>query len=85
MEYRILIDEFIEGQKSATGYVTSEGALILWSAYKKQNPHTSQTMERREQRGGICWLSEIKQWKEKGLLPEDFDLTNYMTRTEPSK
>jgi len=78
MNYRILLDRKVVGQKNGIGVITLEGAKIIWAAYEKMNPYTSQTMERREERGGICWLSEIKLWKEQKFLPENFNWTDYM-------
>jgi hypothetical protein len=85
MEYRILLDRKQIGKKNGIGYITLEGALIIWEAYKKLNPYTSQTMNRREERGGVCWLSEIKLFKDQGFLPYDFDWTAYMIRIENFK
>ena len=82
MEYRILLDRKEIGRKNGIGYITEEGALIIWSAYMKMNPYGTQTMERREERGGICWLSEIRLFKDQGFLEESFNWTDYMTRIE---
>lgn len=78
--YRIILDEKSVGVRSGTAYITEEGAKIIWAAemYRFQ-----QTMERREERGGICWLSEIKWWIKKELLPKDFNWKTYqMTKGE---
>jgi hypothetical protein len=82
MEYRILLDRKVVGQKNGVGYITEQGALLIWEAYKKMNPHAGQTMQRREERGGVCWLSEIRMWREKGFLPDSFDWTDYMVRID---
>lgn len=81
-EYRILLDRKVLGRANGIGYITEEGAKVIWEAYEKMNPYGTQTMERREERGGICWLSEIRLFKEKGFLPADFNWTNYMVRIE---
>lgn len=47
MEYRILLDRKIGGKKDGIGYITEEGAKIIWNAYSKMNPYGTQTMERR--------------------------------------
>lgn len=86
MNYRILLDNKVVGQKNGICYINEEGARIIWEAYKKMNPYgTTQSMERREQRGGVCWLSEISLFKEKGLLPKTFDLTNYIQNDVSNK
>jgi hypothetical protein len=80
MEYRVLLDRKVVGQKDGVVYITEEGALLIWEAYNKMFPTAGQTMEQRERRGGICWLSEIRMWREKGFLPDSFDWTDYMIR-----
>lgn len=81
MEYRIILDRKVVGKKNGIGYITEKGAKIIWDAYVKMcGGH--QSMERREERGGIVWLSEIKMFKEKGFLPQDFNWTDYMVRIE---
>jgi len=75
--YRILLDSEHIGKASYIVPITEEGALILWSVYEKLNPHANQSMERREERGGICWLSEINWWKKQGALPQDFNWEDY--------
>lgn len=84
MEYRIILDRKVVGQKNGTGYITEEGAKIIWDAYVKMWGG-SQTMERREERGGIVWLSEIVMFREKGFLPKDFNWMDYMVRLENFK
>ena len=56
--------------------ITEEGAKLIWAAYVKLYGHC-QTMERREERGGIAYTSEIEYWKSRGALPADFDWTKY--------
>ena len=85
MEYRILLDRKVLGRANGIGYITEAGAKIIWEAYVKMNPYGTQTMERREERGGVCWLSEIRLFKEQGFVPEDFNWTNYMVRIENYK
>jgi hypothetical protein len=84
MEYRIILDRKVVGLKNGTGYITEEGAKIIYDAYVKMWG-CSQTMERREERGGIAWLSEIVMFREKGFLPKDFNWMDYMVRLENFK
>ena len=74
--YRILLDEKHTGMVSGIGHISEEGAKFIYAAYITQFG-TYQSMERREERGGICWLSEIKMWIKQGLLPDDFDWKKY--------
>lgn len=78
-KYRILLDRKIVGKCDGVGYIDEEGAKILWEAYCAMflPPNTFETMERREERGGICWLSEIKLFKDKGILDNYFNWTHY--------
>lgn len=76
-KYTILMDTKHNGSVNSRFYITEEGANIIWNAYKTMFRSESQTMDRREQRGGIAWLSEVNMWKEKGYLPTNFDLENY--------
>lgn len=79
-EYRIILDRKREGVCDGIGYINVEGAKLLWAAYTGfSRGLSSQTMEQREKRGGICWLSEIELWKKQGLLPENFNWTDYAT------
>lgn len=73
-----MLDPNLPGRKDGVVCVSEEGALIIWAAYKANFPSVSQTMERREERGGICWLSEIESWKKSGHLPSDFEYTQYV-------
>lgn len=59
-------------------HITEEGANIIWAAYVKLYGNC-QTMENREKRGGVCWLSEIDHFKKEGALDQDFDYTKYLT------
>lgn len=77
MTYRIMIDAKALGRLDRYEEITEEGAIILWDAYKRAHPGGTQTMERRNERGGICWLSEILHWKAQGFLPKDFDWEKY--------
>lgn len=72
--YRVLIDRKRIGQVDSILYIDEKEANLLWMAYMKQNPHSTQTMDRREQRGGICWWSEIKMWKKNGSIEPYFKL-----------
>lgn len=56
--------------------ITEEGAKLIWAAYEKLYGRY-QTMERREERGGICYTGEIELWIKEGALPKDFDWTIY--------
>lgn len=56
--------------------VSEQGALLIWAAYHKLYGNC-QTMERRQERGGIAWVSEIAGWIERGALPKGFDWTQY--------
>lgn len=85
MEYRILLDRGVVGKRDGIGYIREDGAKLIWEAYTKMNPYGAQTMERREERGGLCWLSEIRLFKEQGYLPESFNWTDYSTRIENFK
>lgn len=58
-------------------FINEEGAKIIWKAYSDQFGD-SQSMERREERGGICYLSELRQWIGMGLIPKEFDYKNYL-------
>lgn len=57
--------------------ITEEGAKIIWVAYQSLFNNT-QTMERREERGCIAYISEIKHWHKIGKLPKDFDWKKYI-------
>lgn len=74
--YRILLDEKHPGMRSGIGHITKEGAVFIYAAYIKLYG-TSQSMDARESRGGICWLSEITLWIEQGALPNGFDWREY--------
>lgn len=75
--YRIMIDAKSLGRLDEYVEITKEGATILWDAYQKAHPGGRQTMERRNERGGVCWLSEILDWKTRGFLPADFNWEKY--------
>ena len=74
--YRILIDERSMGVCDRTVHISKEGAELIYSAYIALFGN-SQTMDMREKRGGICWLSELNGWISQGLLPSDFDWKDY--------
>ena len=76
--YKIMLDPKRPGIKEGTAYISEVGARIIWDAYKSNFPGVSQTMERRNERGGIAWLSEINSWIKSGHLPPDFDLNDYL-------
>lgn len=75
--YRLMLDPDTMGRKTGIAYISEEGAKIIWAAYQSCFPGQPQTMEQREARGGICWLSEIRYWKEGGHLSKDFNLNDY--------
>lgn len=74
--YRIMMDPEKMGIKTSIAKISKEGAEIIWKAYSDQFGD-SQTMDGREDRGGIVWLSELNAWIRRGLLPNDFDWTKY--------
>lgn len=75
--YRIIIDTpEKKGISKGKIDITEEGALIIWAAYSTLYGYV-QTMETRESRGGICWLSEIDYWKNQGVLAKDFNFEDY--------
>lgn len=75
--YTIIIDSPIKkGISKGTVSITREGALIIGAAYAKLYGNT-QSMDRREERGGICWLSEIDYWKSQGALDKNFNWKDY--------
>lgn len=57
--------------------ISEAGALIIWAAYVKLYGNC-QTMQRREERGGIAYLSELDHFKKQGALDKDFDYTKYL-------
>lgn len=57
--------------------INNEGANIIWAAYHKLYGNC-QTMDRREDRGGIAYVSEIDHFKKAGALDKDFDYKNYL-------
>lgn len=77
-KFRIMLDPNKCGTKEGTAYISNEGAIIVWGAYMAMFPCVTQTMEQRNERGGIAWLSEIEGWKKSGHLPPDFDYTQYV-------
>ena len=83
MPYKIMIDPVIVGRQDDVALISEEGAKILWHAYKSKFPSAGQTMERRNERGGICWLSEIKSWAKEGYLPADFDFDEFIEIYKP--
>ena len=79
-KYRIILDTEIPGKRSGQVFITEEGAKIIWAAYEALfNKYSSgQSMETRESRGGICWLSELNSWKKQGVIDPDFDYNDYL-------
>ena len=65
--------------------ITEEGAKIIWAAYTKLYGTQSQTMDRREERGGVCHLSEIDYWKGQGALDKDFNWKDYEVKEEEAE
>lgn len=76
--YKIMIDSKSPGVQSDTVFISDAGAMIIWDAYLLNFPGATQTMQRRNERGGIAWLSEIESWKKQGLLPTDFNYKDYV-------
>jgi len=76
--YRILMDTEINGRSEGTVQISEKGANKIWSAYEKLYGENCQSMETREGRGGICWLSELDFWKGQDALPQDFDYNDYL-------
>lgn len=77
-KYRIILDtEERTGHRVGQVFISEEGALKIWAAYEKLYGKNCQSMDQRESRGGICWLSEIGYWKGLGGLDKDFDYTLY--------
>jgi len=74
--YTIIIDDDRMGVRKSSVKISKEGADIIWKAYSDQFGH-SQSMDRREERGGICWLSELKFWIQQGYIDRDFDYKKY--------
>lgn len=62
--------------------ITDEGAHIIWDAYKKVNPYGHQTIDRREERGGFMYTSEIEDFILNGQLPSDFDWKAYIFKED---
>lgn len=78
--YRVMIDSKLPGKAEKKILVSDETARFIYAAYEKLFGK-SQPMEAREKRGGICWLSEILDWKRQGLLPSDFDVYAHEIKT----
>lgn len=57
--------------------INNEGANIIWAAYYKLWGNC-QTMDKREDRGGIAYVSELDYMKNEGALDKDFDYKNYL-------
>ena len=74
--YTILLDEKVTSMVSGKAYISEEGAKVVHAVYEKLHG-PMQSLERRQERGGVCWLSEIKGWMERGHLPSDFDWKVY--------
>lgn len=82
MSYRIIMDENNPGTRSGEIFITKEGAKIIWAAYEELFGKHGQSMEGRESRGGVCWLSEIDYFKKHGVLDKDFDYEDYKLETK---
>lgn len=85
MVYKIMLDPIVCGRNDQTIYISQEGAEIIWSAYKANFPGQPQTMGQRNNRGGVCWLSEINGWKKSGFLPQDFDYKRFEVAVEDNE
>jgi len=76
--YRIILDRETRKVAGKEHYrITKEGAEIIWKAYTDMFGHHCQTMDRREERGGVCHLGEIDYFKKNGVLDKDFDWKKY--------
>jgi len=76
--YTIILDRETRKATGKDSYkITKEGADIIWKAYTGLFGKHGQTMERREERGGVCHLGEIDYFKKEGALAEDFDWKQY--------
>ena len=82
MKYRIILDEKHQGVRSGQVFISEEGAKIIWAAYEKLWGKNGQSMDERENRGGVCWLSEIDYFKDQGALDKEFDYNDYKLETE---
>ena len=82
--YHILLDEKHTGMRTGLATISEEGALIIYAAYIKLYG-TYQSMDKREERGGICWLSEINGWINDGHLPKDFNWKKYEIEQPPKQ
>ena len=58
--------------------IDDEGSNIIWAAYEKMFGKNCQSMDRREARGGIAYLSELDLFKKEGALDKDFDYTKHI-------
>jgi len=76
--YTILLDS-IENKGICKGriFITEIGAKTIWSAYEKLYGKNCQTMESRQKRGGVCWLSEIDYFKKENVLSKDFNWKDF--------
>lgn len=74
--YRVILESGLAGKSNGTASISERGALLIWAAYEKAWGR-SQTMERRENRGGIAWEGEISELIERKLLPKDFQWRDY--------
>lgn len=77
--YRVIDNTTVKDKPYGTAKIeiSEEGAIIIWSAYEKLYGKYCQAMDTRENRGGICYTSEIENWKKQKALPNDFDFMNY--------
>ena len=82
MKYRIILDEKHQGMRSGEVFISEEGAKIIWAAYEKLWGKNGQSMDERENRGGVCWLSEIDYFKDQGALDKEFDYNDYKLEAE---
>ena len=74
--YTIIIDQKRKGIRTSSVKISKEGAEIIWKAFSDQFGN-AQSMDRREERGGICWLSELNFWIQQGYIDRDFDYRKY--------
>jgi len=77
--YRVIDNTTVKDKPYGTAKIeiSEEGAKIIWSAYEKLFGKYCQPMDTRESRGGICYTSEIENWKKQKALPSDFDFMKY--------
>ena len=81
-KFRIILDEKHMGVRSGQVFITEDGAKLIWTAYENLYGKSGQTMDQRENRGGICWLSELDYWKNLGELDKDFDYKEHLWKSD---